>query len=279
MIKVANSEGYFNENAEAKVCQDIVLKALAESSLSNNATIKGGVVMREISKDARRATQDMDIDFIRYSLRDDSIIQFIEKLNCIPGIKIEKYGNIEDLKQQDYHGKRVYIYISDSNGKKIASKIDLGVHKHLDINQEEFCFDIACFEDGANLLINSKEQMFTEKLRSLLKFGSFSTRYKDIFDMYYLTSLIDRTKLQCCLSTYIFDDNGMRENNIKDVCKRVSNTFSNKLYVSRLSGSRKNWLNIPVELALKTIINFLNSVPENHKKKDIPPIKDLFERF
>ena len=69
MIKVANSEGYFNENAEAKVCQDIVLKALAESSLSNNATIKGGVVMREISKDARRATQDMDIDFIRYSLK------------------------------------------------------------------------------------------------------------------------------------------------------------------------------------------------------------------
>ena len=35
--------------------------------------------MRSISKDARRATQDMDIDFIRYSLGDDSIRQFIKK--------------------------------------------------------------------------------------------------------------------------------------------------------------------------------------------------------
>ena len=33
-----------------------------------------------------------------------------------------------------------------------------------------------------NYLINSKEQMFTEKLRSILKFGPLSTRYKDIFD-------------------------------------------------------------------------------------------------
>lgn len=58
MIEKANEEGFFDENAEAKVCQDIVLKALSESSLSRNATIKGGVVMRSITRDARRATQD-----------------------------------------------------------------------------------------------------------------------------------------------------------------------------------------------------------------------------
>jgi hypothetical protein len=36
-------------------------------------TIKGGVVMRSITGNVRRATQDMDIDFIRYSLSDESI--------------------------------------------------------------------------------------------------------------------------------------------------------------------------------------------------------------
>lgn len=35
-------------------------------------------------------------------------------------------------------------------------------------------------------MINSMEQMITEKLRSLLKIGPFSTRYKDIFDIMYL---------------------------------------------------------------------------------------------
>ena len=42
-------EGYSDQNAEARVCQDIVLKAIAESNLSRNVTIKGGVVMRSIS--------------------------------------------------------------------------------------------------------------------------------------------------------------------------------------------------------------------------------------
>lgn len=74
MLRRANEDGYNDENAEAKVCQDVIIKALSQSSLSRNATIKGGVVMRSISGDARRATQDMDIDFIRYSLDNESIL-------------------------------------------------------------------------------------------------------------------------------------------------------------------------------------------------------------
>ena len=77
MIRRANADGYTDNNAEAKVCQDIVLKALSESSFCRNATIKGGVVMRSITGDSRRATQDMDIDFIRYSISDESIRAFM----------------------------------------------------------------------------------------------------------------------------------------------------------------------------------------------------------
>ena len=38
-------------------------------------------------------------------------------------------------------------------------------------------------DEGASLLINSNEQMLSEKLRSLLKFGTFSTRFKDIYEL------------------------------------------------------------------------------------------------
>lgn len=48
--------------------------------------------MRSISHNIRRATQDIDIDFIRYSLGDDSIIKFINKLNCIDGLNIRIIG-------------------------------------------------------------------------------------------------------------------------------------------------------------------------------------------
>ncbi len=260
MIRLANAEGYTDDNAEAKVCQDIILKAISESSLSKNTTIKGGVVMRSISQNARRATQDIDLDFIRYSLSDDSIRQFVSKLNCLNGIQISQTGIITELNQQDYHGKRVYVVISDATGDSIESKIDLGVHKNLDIEQEEYCFDIDCYDGSATLLINSKEQMFAEKLRSLLKFGPNSTRYKDIFDMYYLSYKLDSQKLLQCLNTFIISDTRMKENNVKEIIQRISKTFSSKAYMKKLSNSKKNWIEEEISVVNERLLEFLKAL-------------------
>jgi len=260
MIKQANLQGYVDDNAESKVCQDIILKALSVSSMNRNATIKGGVVMRSISNDARRATLDMDIDFIRYSLDDDSIRKFINKLNCVDGITVELIGQITELKQQDYHGKRVFVRLIDATGDSIESKIDLGVHKNLSIEQEEYCFDLSSFDEGVSLLINSKEQMFTEKLRSLLKFGYYSTRSKDIFDLSYLADLVDKRKLLECFQVYIFDDENMRENNMMDVCRRVNQTFSSDLFVNRLSQSKQNWIGKDCHEVLNNLVDFFNEI-------------------
>ena len=111
LIKRAEQEGYSGPNARAKVCQDIILKAISESSFNRKVTIKGGVVMRSVSSDARRATQDIDMDFIRYSISDNAIDEFLSKLNCLGKITIERTGKITKLKQQDYHGKRVMIIV------------------------------------------------------------------------------------------------------------------------------------------------------------------------
>ena len=73
MIDMYMEDGLTRELAAARVCQDVVLKAISIGPLNRNVTIKGGVVMRSITGDARRATQDMDLDYIRYSLQDDSI--------------------------------------------------------------------------------------------------------------------------------------------------------------------------------------------------------------
>lgn len=106
MIEFEIQNGYGDANAQAKVCQDLILKAISNSSISRNVTIKGGVVMRSKSKNTRRATQDMDIDFIRYSLADESIDMFISYLNCIDGLSLLRVGEIEELKQQE--GRRLY---------------------------------------------------------------------------------------------------------------------------------------------------------------------------
>lgn len=252
--------GYDEIHAEARLCQDIVIQALARSTLNQNVTIKGGVVMRNISKDSRRATRDLDIDFIKYSLEDSYIDNFIEEINCLDQIFIIRIGDIEELKQQDYCGKRIHIKISDTYGNSLISKIDLGVHKDLSIKQEEYCFDICFTETSASLLINSKEQMFTEKLRSLLKFGSFSTRYKDIFDMYYLSSLVDKKSLMLCFEKYIFEDAAMKENNLEDIVRRVTATFKEGNYRKKLETTETNWLSIDSNKVLNDILCFFTKL-------------------
>lgn len=261
MMENVRELGYANEaEIRARVCQDLVLDAISKSAFSRNVTIKGGVVMRSVTGNVRRATLDMDIDFIRYSLSDSSIDRFVDTLNCLDGISFKRTGNIEELSQQDYSGKRVFITISDRHGNQIESKIDLGVHNHLDIEQEEYCFDIAFSEDGASLLINSKEQMFSEKLRSLLKFGTFSTRYKDVYDMYYHAGHMDKNTLLRCFHTYIFDDPKMRENELDDIVRRVSFIFSDKRYLGRLDISDKRWIDDDIDAVTRTIIDFLKSL-------------------
>ena len=75
-------EGLTTELASSRVCQDIVLKAISESSLSRNVTIKGGVVMRSITGNVRRATRDIDFDFIKYSIDEASIMCFRSSVSC-----------------------------------------------------------------------------------------------------------------------------------------------------------------------------------------------------
>ena len=239
MIQAAKSAGYDEANAEAKVCQDIILMLISRSSMNRNITVKGGVVMRSISHNVRRATQDIDLDFIHFPLQEEAIRGFIDKLNAVGAVSIEIKGKIEELKHQDYHGRRIHITLQDSNGYILSSKIDLGVHKHFDIEQEDFCFDVGIDDIGASLLINSKEQMVTEKLRSILKFGALSTRFKDIFDIFYLLGSCDNEKLVSCFDILIFRDPSLHVNSTEDMIRRLTNTFSNKRYLGRLKASEK----------------------------------------
>ena len=246
-------DGYNEANAQAKLCQDIILKAIYESGMAKNATIKGGVVMRSISGNARRATQDIDIDLIRYSILDESIRAFISKLNCIEGLDIRIGGPIIELNHQDYKGKRVTITITDEHANS---------HKDLDIEQDQYSFDIGFQEDAVSLLINSPAQMITEKLKSLLRFGTRSTRYRDVFDICYLSERADKEKLLYCMGKYIFEDKTLSVNDLADVTLRLEQVFGSKSFVQNVSRSRRNWLDVSAEKAIASDLEFFRSLSE-----------------
>ena len=254
--------GYSEQNAQSKLGQDIVLKAIADSGMARNATIKGGVVMRSISGNARRATQDLDLDFIRYSISDDSIRRFVEKLNCIDGLTIKLNGNIIELNHQDYKGKRIFISVTDTEGTTLSLKMDLGVHKDLSIEQYEYAFDVGFQEDAVSLLINSPAQMITEKLKSMVRFGARNTRYKDVYDICYLSERVNMEQLKACIQKYIFDDPTLRNvSDMKAVITRIERMFTNPGYLRELYKSNKNWLDISDDAALERDLAFIKSIP------------------
>ena len=254
------SEGFSYLEANSRTSQEVALSLIAKSSLAKNITIKGGVVIQHISGDSRRATQDFDLDFIRYSLSDESIKRFIKELNkASDEIVISITAPIEEMKHQDYSGKRVYISIVDNTGTSIGTKLDIGVHKNASIEQEEYCFELDKLDDSVCLLINTKEQSFAEKLKSLLRLGTSSTRYKDIFDMVWFTNYgkIDKSILLQNLEIIIFNDRTMRENEINDIVSRLYDVFNDSHFMESLKKSRRhNWLNIEPDVAAKDLLNF-----------------------
>lgn len=125
--------------------------------------------------------------------------------------------------------------------------------------------DLDAINESATLVINSKEQIVCEKLKSLLRFGIRTTRYKDIFDIYYLINKTDINKddLLNIMNKLIIEDTVMKENNIHDIIKNLNHTIKNNVFKQSLSDARNNWLDISVDDVIDNVLDyfrFLESV-------------------
>ena len=89
---------------------------------------------------------------------------------------------------------------------------------------------------------NSDEQTVAEKMRSLLRFGAGSMRYRDVFDVYYRLRIkgIDVGVLGSCMDKDLFGGESMREEGWADVFARLEKG------VRQLSRAKDNWREFPV---------------------------------
>lgn len=261
------AEGFSYIDAGSRTCQDVMLTLIGKSPLSKNVTIKGGVVMQHLSGDNRRATQDFD--FIRYSLSDVSIKLFIDMLSeQSDDISISITAPLEDLKHQDYNGKRVYIAITDNAGINIDTKLDIGVHKNLSQEQDLYCFDLSKLDDSVTLLINTKEQILVEKLKSLLKFGVLSTRYKDIFDMYWLAVYgnLNKETILTDIALIVYDDRTMSFKETAEILSRLETVLNDTKFINQIAKhKRHNWLDIAPEKVAEELLSFFQRLLQNHQ--------------
>lgn len=254
-------DGLSYEQAQVRAAQDAMLDLIGKSDLARNVTIKGGVLMQLISGDTRRATTDFDLDFVRYSIADDSVKQFVSLLDGgSSGFSIIITGKVEQLKHQDYSGKRIHVAISDTQGNSIETKVDIGVHNLISPELCEICFDLGKLDDAITFLADSSEQVVAEKLRSLLRIGAASTRYKDVFDIYYLLRVkgVQDQELDRAIHALVFNDPKMRENDYQDIVNRLSRVFGDRRFKRELSRAKNNWLEVSPDKVTSAITAYFS---------------------
>ena len=142
------SLGYSSPDARFLAAEEIIISKIAQSDLAERVTLKGGIVMYNLTKSSRRITKDIDFDFIKYSIDNESLMAFIDLLNKMPdGFKVATNGQIESLHQEDYQGARINVIIEDSKKRKLRFKLDIGVHTYHAIEQCNivFSFDLKLF--------------------------------------------------------------------------------------------------------------------------------------
>lgn len=249
--------------ASFTACQDVLISKIAASPLSKNVTIKGGVLMHSMSGSERRATRDFDFDFLHYPLSEEDIDRFLRAIGAVnDGITIKRVGEIEELSQQDYKGKRVNVIISDGN-RSVTTKLDIGVQADLDVKQEEFFFDVSGAEETICLLANSKEQVFGEKLASLLKWGAASTRYEDIHDLYYLGRREDfnRVLLDKYLGKWVYgnDASWLPMTDATEIAEALAEILGDDIFLRGFASSHDKWLDVGDKEATDWLIGYFQA--------------------
>jgi len=254
------SAGYRMAEAEAKVAHDALLYAIHKSGFKNNTTVKGGVVMCELTTEVRRTTMDLDLDFVHFSISETSIRRIVARWARLSGFRIFIFGTVQELRQEDYRGKRVYLDISDGSiGKPVRTKVDIGVHTYEEISQVERHFQVLQDEPAA-LLSNSMEQIFAEKLLSLIRHGIVSTRTKDVFDMYYLSQSLSRRTLRPCLEILIFGNRKCPLREASLILDAIAKTFSSKRFLRDMASRKSNWLGLSPQVVVEGLMAFLKKV-------------------
>ena len=254
------TKGHNLRNAQNLAAEEILLSRIASSPLSEHVTLKGGIVMYNVANNERRVTQDIDFDLIRYSIDEQSIKLFINKLNSNEDFIISINGPLESLHQEDYRGVRVNLIIKDKKKDSLKIKLDIGVHTYLAIEQERLVFMFENNNNSISLKANPCEQVFAEKLLSLGRLGVLSTRYKDVYDIYYLinSGKLNINKIKNILSLF-FRESKRRPNNLADLQFVIESTLNDNRFSKEANRPASKWIDVNYDAIVKTVIDYINS--------------------
>lgn len=176
-------------------CQEEFLRRLSLSQYNSNFILKGGLFIYTLTEFQSRATQD--IDFLMRQLSNDieKVKGIIEEISQVP--TANDYVTIELLNAEtitpdkEYQGVSIK-FVGRIKQVRIPFSIDIGMDDVIVPKAVKRCIKtrFADFEEP-EVYTYSLESTIAEKFDAILKRMEGTSRMKDFFDIYYLSSMFD----------------------------------------------------------------------------------------
>lgn len=176
-------------------CQEEFLRRLSLSKYNSNFVLKGGLFIYTLTEFQSRATQDIDFLMRQLSNDIDKVKGVIEEIIQIPTandyIKIEVVNAGIITPDKEYQGVSVK-FIGRIKQVKIPFSIDIGMNDVIVPKAVKRCIKTRLTDfEAPEVYTYSLESTIAEKFDAILKRMEATSRMKDFFDIYYLSSMFD----------------------------------------------------------------------------------------
>lgn len=252
--------------------QEILICKIASCEfLAHSIVFKGGIVLYQLTGGKRGYTQDVDADFSHLSLENKGLKFLIDSLNSsssYPQVKVSIIRQ-KELHHPTYAGKEVELAFQDSSASFFLL-VDLGVYLPSKPDTVPFLYRLDWPSSGALFRI-SNEEMLAEKIAPFCVHGLANTRAKDLFDAYWIvTNLPLNPEIFSKALSPILVRRGLFTS-LKQASRFLIRVLSNADYIQKLTSHASNWLGVPPQSMVSSIVMFLQkaALASPHKRKPL----------
>lgn len=248
-----------------------LLERISVSEFRDKFILKGGMLVAAMVGIDTRSTMDMDATIRGIELSEESLKEVLDIiLNCPVDdgvtMTLKGFENIRD--EAEYPGIRVSIEAVLDKTRQIM-KVDITTGDIITPRAIEYSFNILFEDRTISILAYNLETVLAEKLETILSRSTASTRMRDYYDVYILTTLREKD-----ISWDLFENAFMRTAERRGSYNRLHETGHEnveeieKSYVlSQLWVRYQNKNSYASDLSWKQIIDSVKKLYEKAFKK------------
>ena len=189
-----------------------VLERISVSKYQDNFILKGGLLLSAMFGIDNRMTKDMDATITGIDVSKDNMLKVLNEIlsiNLKDGVNFDVV-DITDIREDDEYGGNKYHIVGKLQSLKVNLEIDISTGDKVTPRELKYKYPLI-FEDRTIMISSYNiETILAEKIETVLRRGSFNSRMKDFYDIYYFL-----TKLR-------------KEIDINILKEAVDNTFSKR---------------------------------------------------